>query len=83
MESNHIANWHLCYRQGTVPAIYSEPESGAEGNRTPDPLSARQVLSQLSYSPNCVVRVGLEPTASCMLALSQLSYRTTHVPGRN
>ena len=24
---------------------------GAEGNRTPDPLLARQVLSQLSYNP--------------------------------
>ena len=27
---------------------------GAEGTRTPDPLHAKQVLSQLSYSPtNC------------------------------
>ena len=26
-------------------------ESGAEGIRTPDPLLARQVLSQLSYNP--------------------------------
>ena len=25
--------------------------SGAEGIRTPDPLLARQVLSQLSYNP--------------------------------
>ena len=24
---------------------------GAEGTRTPDPLHAKQVLSQLSYSP--------------------------------
>ena len=26
---------------------------GDEENRTPDPLLARQVLSQLSYAPNC------------------------------
>ena len=25
--------------------------SGAKGNRTPDPLLAKQVLSQLSYNP--------------------------------
>ncbi len=28
---------------------------GAEGIRTPDPLRAKQVLSQLSYSPTCFV----------------------------
>ena len=26
---------------------------GDEGNRTPDPLLAKQVLSQLSYTPVC------------------------------
>ena len=26
---------------------------GAGEDRTPDPLRARQVLSQLSYNPNC------------------------------
>ena len=31
--------------------IFSVPTSGAEGIRTPDPLLARQVLSQLSYNP--------------------------------
>ena len=30
--------------------------SGAEGIRTPDPLLARQVLSQLSYNPMLVVK---------------------------
>ena len=28
--------------------------SGDEGIRTPDPLLARQVLSQLSYTPRCM-----------------------------
>ena len=32
--------------------------SGDEGIRTPDPLLARQVLSQLSYTPR-VIKVGL------------------------
>ena len=29
-------------------------DSGAEGDRTPDPLLAKQVLSQLSYRPDSV-----------------------------
>ena len=33
------------------PAIYNLTGSGDEGIRTPDPLLARQVLSQLSYTP--------------------------------
>ena len=48
---------------------------GAEGNRTPDLLNAIQALSQLSYSPNALVRpefsnsfpaglTGLEPATS-------------------
>ena len=28
---------------------------GAEGNRTPDPLLAKQVLSRLSYSPTLAI----------------------------
>ena len=31
---------------------------GDEGNRTPDPLLAKQVLSQLSYTPKCTVYDG-------------------------
>ena len=31
----------------------AENYGGAEGIRTPDPLLAKQVLSQLSYSPEC------------------------------
>lgn len=34
---------------------------GDEGNRTPDPLSARQVLSQLSYIPGGLGRVESAP----------------------
>ena len=34
------------------------PDGGDEENRTPDPLLARQVLSQLSYTP--VLRQGLK-----------------------
>ena len=30
---------------------------GAEGIRTPDPLLAKQVLSQLSYSPRLTLRL--------------------------
>ena len=33
------------------PLCYRFPGSGDEGIRTPDPLLARQVLSQLSYTP--------------------------------
>ena len=29
---------------------------GDEEDRTPDPLLARQVLSQLSYTPECFIR---------------------------
>ena len=35
-------------------------DGGAEEDRTPDPLRARQVLSQLSYGPNqtsCIERM--------------------------
>ena len=32
---------------------------GDEGNRTPDPLLAKQVLSQLSYTPSFLGLAGL------------------------
>ena len=32
-----------------------ESDSGDEGIRTPDPLLARQVLSQLSYTPKITI----------------------------
>ena len=59
---------------------------GDEENRTPDPLLARQVLSQLSYAPTflllsaktCLVGLsGLEPLTSRLSGVrsNQLSYR--------
>ena len=40
--------------QGTRGALASsdEPNGGGERDRTDDPLLAKQVLSQLSYTPN-------------------------------
>gem|GEM_PF-5889287 len=37
---------------------------GAEGTRTPDPLHAKQVLSQLSYSPTLPVVVNEDAARS-------------------
>ena len=51
---------------------------GGERDRTDDPLRARQVLSQLSYTPNYLVGLGgLEPPTSrlSVVCSSQLSYR--------
>jgi hypothetical protein len=56
---------------------------GGERDRTDDPLRARQVLSQLSYTPNLlgtdemVGLGGLEPPTSrlSVVCSSQLSYR--------
>jgi hypothetical protein len=36
-------------------AVSATPSGGAERDRTADPLLAKQVLSQLSYSPNLLV----------------------------
>ncbi len=50
---------------------------GGERVRTDDPLRARQVLSQLSYTPkNLVGQGGLEPPTSrlSVVCSSQLSY---------
>jgi hypothetical protein len=56
---------------------------GGEGTRTPDPLLAKQVLYQLSYTPECdrpsipLLGVpGFEPGTSALSELrsSQLSY---------
>ncbi len=40
---------------GKVGAFAPLPVGGDEENRTPDPLLARQVLSQLSYAPMCLL----------------------------
>ncbi len=47
------------------PIRLSKSDGGGERIRTDDPLLAKQVLSQLSYTPGCVVGlVGIEPTTS-------------------
>ena len=52
---------------------------GGERDRTDDPLLAKQVLSQLSYTPMCVLvgLVGVEPTTPALSrrCSNQLSYR--------
>ena len=61
--------------------------SGAKEDRTPDPLLAKQVLSQLSYNPvyitmNKVVGLnGLEPTTSPLSGVrsNHLSYRPVFI----
>jgi hypothetical protein len=59
---------------------------GGERVRTDDPLRARQVLSQLSYTPNNLVGLdGLEPSTSrlSVVCSSQLSYRPLKTVTRN
>ena len=50
---------------------------GAEEDRTPDLLRARQALSQLSYGPRVVGLGGFEPPTSPLSGVrsNQLSYR--------
>ena len=62
LSSSRCACGHCDWSQ---PLVHSPPshssktvlstvhDGGAEGIRTPDPLHAKQVLSQLSYSPVC------------------------------
>ena len=40
------------WRYGMQKPAHYESNGGPEGIRTPDPLVANQVLSQLSYSPS-------------------------------
>ena len=48
----NVSTNHLKHRK-TLSALPSPPEiGGAERDRTVDPLLAKQVLSQLSYSPS-------------------------------
>ena len=42
---------HLSYRPGPKAVRDAQPDGGADRDRTDDPLLAKQVLSQLSYSP--------------------------------
>jgi hypothetical protein len=53
-------------------------DGGGERDRTDDPLLAKQVLSQLSYTPDCLVGlVGFEPTTPALSrrCSNRLSYR--------
>ena len=45
------------------------PSGGACRDRTDDPLLAKQVLSQLSYSPRWDVRRNLDMQVSCVDAM--------------
>ena len=78
----------VCYTlfsfQGTTywmfKHIFRSAFGGDEENRTPDPLLARQVLSQLSYTPiwtKLVGLSGLEPPTSRLSGVrsNRLSYR--------
>ena len=67
---------NLC-RYLLLPVITSNHiRSGDKGIRTLDPLLARQVLSQLSYTPIRVGLNGLEPSTSRLSGVrsNQLSY---------
>ena len=63
--------------------LLPKKSGGGERDRTDDPLLAKQVLSQLSYTPSKLVRctlvglVGLEPTTPALSrrCSNQLSYR--------
>ena len=52
---------HLSYRPG---ALDNQP-GGADRDRTDDPLLAKQVLSQLSYSPNWGLRRRIRRASGC------------------
>ena len=86
------ANCHVLHSIARLPAEPLSQElrlisilpahgiSGAERDRTADPLLAKQVLSQLSYSPEFIGLVGLpgvEPGTSRLSGVcsNQLSYR--------
>ena len=61
----------------THEAITTRLDGGGERDRTDDPLLAKQVLSQLSYTPNLVGLVGFEPTTPALSrrCSNRLSYR--------
>ena len=77
---------------GSRVAIKAEQLGGAEEDRTPDPLRAKQVLSQLSYGPLCLWQPGrrtdlvgldgFEPATSPLSGVRshQLSYRPSAKP---
>ena len=54
---------HLSYAPIMISVRSLRPFGGDEEDRTPDPLLAKQVLSQLSYTPKAV------PCSACFQAL--------------
>ena len=50
VRSNHLSYEPIVFRSAAV-LVLPLPLGGDEEVRTPDPLLARQVLSQLSYTP--------------------------------
>ena len=55
VRSNHLSYEPMCTVRvpflPVPPSLFQERVGGDEEDRTPDPLLARQVLSQLSYTP--------------------------------
>ena len=51
VRSNHLSYEPILWQVRGFQVVSSLVSGGDEGNRTPDPLLARQVLSQLSYTP--------------------------------
>ena len=53
--SNQLSYWPIQISPGnssrSIPSLAASAAGGDEEDRTPDPLLARQVLSQLSYTP--------------------------------
>ena len=86
--SSQLSYGPLCLLlSGLGPTLLSSPfadlssAGGDEGNRTPDPLLAGQVLSQLSYTPVLRVRsFKIEQQIKFSLVLLGLSIRVTTKP---
>ena len=75
VRSNHLSYEPILIRPAVVRFIPS-PFGGDEEDRTPDPLRARQVLSQLSYTP--IIRVSDMPLSLMKIHFSMgLQNRTT------
>ena len=55
--SNHLSYEPIQFSLRSFCSVQDGPHGGDEGIRTPDPLRARQVLSQLSYTPILSFRV--------------------------
>ena len=56
---------------------------GAEEDRTPDPLRARQVLSQLSYDPNFLLRLFLLLFVMFTLSLGHILMYAPSLPRKH